>query len=165
MVGYKTVVRVFVVSAVLVIVCALSTSTQAYSFSITFDMRGSEGIAMDGLASGSVTKDGLTATFTGMVLALQSYTGFSRFDAESSIPTVVVLSVTRELGPVLALRTASGLKVGNPHIKGAKVTGLVEAEVKGPKIGLNIIRPIAVPHGQVVVRCAAECADLIRVAV
>ncbi len=45
---------------------------------------------------------GLTATFTGMVLALQSYTGFSRFDAESSIPTVVVLSVTRELGPVLA---------------------------------------------------------------
>lgn len=45
---------------------------------------------------------GLTAVFTGMVLALQSYTGFSRFSAESSIPTVVVLSVTRELGPVLA---------------------------------------------------------------
>ena len=45
---------------------------------------------------------GLTATFTGMVLALQSYTGFSRFQAESSIPTVVVLSITRELGPVLA---------------------------------------------------------------
>ncbi len=45
---------------------------------------------------------GLTAIFTGMVLALQSYTGFSRFSAESSIPTVVVLSVTRELGPVLA---------------------------------------------------------------
>jgi phospholipid/cholesterol/gamma-HCH transport system permease protein len=45
---------------------------------------------------------GLTATFTGMVLALQSYSGFSRFDAENSIPTVVVLSVTRELGPVLA---------------------------------------------------------------
>ena len=62
MVGYKTVVRVFVVSAVLVIVCALSTSTQAYSFPITFDMRGSEGSVVDGLASGSVTKDGLTAT-------------------------------------------------------------------------------------------------------
>lgn len=44
---------------------------------------------------------GLTAIFTGMVLALQSYTGFSRFSAESSIATVVVLSVTRELGPVL----------------------------------------------------------------
>lgn len=45
---------------------------------------------------------GLTALFSGMVLALQSYTGFSRFKAESAIATVVVLSMTRELGPVLA---------------------------------------------------------------
>jgi phospholipid/cholesterol/gamma-HCH transport system permease protein len=45
---------------------------------------------------------GLTAIFTGMVLALQSYTGFSRFSAESAVATVVVLSVTRELGPVIA---------------------------------------------------------------
>jgi phospholipid/cholesterol/gamma-HCH transport system permease protein len=45
---------------------------------------------------------GLTAIFTGMVLALQSYTGFSRFNAESSIAAVVVISITRELGPVLA---------------------------------------------------------------
>lgn len=45
---------------------------------------------------------GLTAIFTGMVLALQSYSGFSRFSAESSIAIVVVLSITRELGPVLA---------------------------------------------------------------
>ena len=50
---------------------------------------------------------GLTAIFTGMVLALQSYTGFSRFSAESAIPNVVVLSITRELAPVLA-----GLMVG-----------------------------------------------------
>ena len=45
---------------------------------------------------------GLTALFTGMVLALQSYTGFARFNAESAVATVVVLSVTRELAPVLA---------------------------------------------------------------
>lgn len=45
---------------------------------------------------------GLTAIFTGAVLALQSYSGFSRFNAESTIATVVVLSITRELGPVLA---------------------------------------------------------------
>lgn len=45
---------------------------------------------------------GLTALFTGMVLALQTYSGFSRFSAESSVATVVVLSMTRELGPVLA---------------------------------------------------------------
>ena len=45
---------------------------------------------------------GMTALFTGMVLALQSYTGFSRFNAEGAIAGVVVLSVTRELAPVLA---------------------------------------------------------------
>jgi phospholipid/cholesterol/gamma-HCH transport system permease protein len=45
---------------------------------------------------------GLTAIFTGMVLALQSYTGFSRFAAEGAVAAVVVLSMTRELGPVIA---------------------------------------------------------------
>ena len=45
---------------------------------------------------------GLTALFTGMVLALQSYTGFARFNAESAIANVVALSMVRELGPVLA---------------------------------------------------------------
>ena len=45
---------------------------------------------------------GLTAIFTGMVLVLQSYTGFSRFSAESAIPNIVVVSLTRELGPVRA---------------------------------------------------------------
>lgn len=51
---------------------------------------------------------GLTAFFTGMVLALQSYTGFSRFNAENAIASVVVLSITRELGPVLAGLMVSG---------------------------------------------------------
>jgi phospholipid/cholesterol/gamma-HCH transport system permease protein len=45
---------------------------------------------------------GLTAVFTGGVLALQSYTGFSRFSAQSALPTLVVLCITRELGPVIA---------------------------------------------------------------
>ena len=44
----------------------------------------------------------LTAVFTGMVLALQSATGLSRFNAESAVANLVVLSITRELGPVLA---------------------------------------------------------------
>ena len=38
---------------------------------------------------------GLTTLFSGMVLALQSYTGFARFSAEDTVATVVVLSVTR----------------------------------------------------------------------
>ncbi len=44
----------------------------------------------------------MTALFTGAVLALQSYTGFSRMHAESAISSIVVISITRELGPVLA---------------------------------------------------------------
>ncbi len=51
---------------------------------------------------------GLTAIFTGMVLALQSYTGFARFSAESAVPNVVVVSMTRELGPVLAALMVAG---------------------------------------------------------
>jgi phospholipid/cholesterol/gamma-HCH transport system permease protein len=43
----------------------------------------------------------ITAVFTGMVLAHQSYTGFQRFNAEVLVGTVVALSMTRELGPVL----------------------------------------------------------------
>ena len=51
---------------------------------------------------------GLTAIFTGMVLALQSYTGFARFEAGSAVATIVVVSLTRELGPVLAGLMVSG---------------------------------------------------------
>lgn len=45
---------------------------------------------------------GLTAIFTGAVLALQIYIGGSRFNAESFVAQVVVISMVRELGPVLA---------------------------------------------------------------
>tara|TARA_B100001123_G_scaffold437918_1_gene571620 strand:+ start:2311 stop:3057 length:747 start_codon:yes stop_codon:yes gene_type:complete len=45
---------------------------------------------------------GLTALFTGMVLALQIYSGSSRFNAEGAVATIVVIGITRELGPVLA---------------------------------------------------------------
>lgn len=43
----------------------------------------------------------IMALFTGMVLAIQTYTGFKRFNAENFMGTVVALSITRELGPVL----------------------------------------------------------------
>lgn len=53
---------------------------------------------------------GLTAIFTGAVLALQSYTGFARsgIGAESAIGSIVVISLTRELGPVLTALTVAG---------------------------------------------------------
>lgn len=50
----------------------------------------------------------LTALFAGMVIALQSYTGFARFSAQSQIATIVALSVTRELGPVMAALMMAG---------------------------------------------------------
>ncbi|HEX4079760.1 MAG TPA: ABC transporter permease [Rhizomicrobium sp.] len=45
---------------------------------------------------------GLTAFFTGGALALQIYVGGNRFGAEAVVPNIVVLGITRELGPVIA---------------------------------------------------------------
>src|SRR3974390_2310656 len=42
---------------------------------------------------------GLTAFFTGGALALQIYVGSNRFGAESFVPNIVVLGITRELCP------------------------------------------------------------------
>ncbi|MGH6989600.1 MAG: MlaE family ABC transporter permease, partial [Stellaceae bacterium] len=44
---------------------------------------------------------GLTALFTGMVLALQTHTGFT-IGAETAVATIVIVAITRELGPVIA---------------------------------------------------------------
>ena len=72
---------------------------------------------------------GLTTLFSGMVLALQSYTGFARFSAEDTVATVVVLSVTRELGPVLAGLMVAG-RIGASmaaEIGTMRVTDQIEA--------------------------------------
>jgi phospholipid/cholesterol/gamma-HCH transport system permease protein len=45
---------------------------------------------------------GLTAFFTGGVLALQIYIGSDRYGAEAFVPQIVALGITRELGPVIA---------------------------------------------------------------
>ncbi|MDR1476750.1 MAG: ABC transporter permease [Rickettsiales bacterium] len=44
----------------------------------------------------------LTALFAGMVLAVQSYSGFAQFSAEGAVANVVVIAIIRELGPVFA---------------------------------------------------------------
>ena len=51
---------------------------------------------------------GLTTLFAGMVIALQTYSGFSGFKAESVIASVVLISVTRELAPVLSALMVAG---------------------------------------------------------
>lgn len=51
---------------------------------------------------------GLTAFFTGGALALQIYIGGDRFGAENFVPRIVILGITRELGPVIAALMVAG---------------------------------------------------------
>lgn len=69
----------------------------------------------------------LTALFSGSVLALQSYVGFSRMSNIDSIPLIVVLSITRELGPVL-----TGLMVAG------RVSSTIASEVGAMKVSEQI---------------------------
>src|SRR5208337_5423214 len=88
---------------------------------------------------------GLTTLFTGMVLALQSYTGFARFNAESAVATVVVLSVTRELGPVIAGLMVAG-RVGAAmaaEIGTMRVTDQIDAL---STLSTNPFKYLAVPR-------------------
>lgn len=50
----------------------------------------------------------LTCFFTGAVLALQIYTGGSRFNAEQIVPSIVLIAILRELGPVLGALMVAG---------------------------------------------------------
>jgi phospholipid/cholesterol/gamma-HCH transport system permease protein len=67
---------------------------------------------MEEVGFNSIPVIAITGAFTGMVLALQSYTGFKRVNAEAFVATVVSLSMTRELGPVLTGLLVSG-RVGS----------------------------------------------------
>ena len=66
---------------------------------------------------------GLTAFFTGGVLALQIYLGGNRYGAEAIVPQIVVLGITRELGPVIAglmvagrVAAAIAAEIGTMHV-------------------------------------------------
>lgn len=58
-------------------------------------------VQMSRIGLDSLTIIVLTGSFTGMVLALQTYVGFQRVGGEQLIGAVVALSMIRELGPVL----------------------------------------------------------------
>lgn len=88
---------------------------------------------------------GLTALFSGMVLALQSYTGFSRFNAEGAVASVVVLSITRELAPVLAGLMVAG-RIGasiSAEIGTMRVTEQIDALTT---LSVNPIKYLVVPR-------------------
>lgn len=88
---------------------------------------------------------GMTALFAGMVLALQSYTGFSRFNAEGAVASVVALSITRELAPVLAGLMVAG-RIGASiaaEIGTMRVTEQIDALTT---LSVNPIRYLVVPR-------------------
>ncbi|MAJ92324.1 MAG: ABC transporter permease [Rhodospirillaceae bacterium] len=108
---------------------------------------------------------GLTAVFTGMVLALQSYTGFARFNAESAVATVVVLSITRELAPVLAGLMVAG-RIGAAmaaEIGTMRVTEQIDAL---STLSTNPYKYLVAPRllaGFVMLPCCVLVADIIGV--
>jgi phospholipid/cholesterol/gamma-HCH transport system permease protein len=87
----------------------------------------------------------LTGASTGAVLALQTYYGFSKFNAESMVGAVVTLSMTRELGPVLTAlmvtaRAGSGMAT---ELGTMRVTEQIDAlEV----MAANPIKHLVVPR-------------------
>lgn len=108
---------------------------------------------------------GMTAIFTGMVLALQSYTGFTRFNAESAIAGVVALSVTRELAPVLAGLMVAG-RIGASiaaEIGTMRVTEQIDALTT---LSVNPYKYLIVPRiiaGTLMLPCLVLIADIIGV--
>lgn len=108
---------------------------------------------------------GLTAIFSGMVLALQTYTGFSRFSADSSVASIVVISMARELGPVLAGLMVAG-RVGASmaaEIGTMRVTEQIDAL---QTLSANPFRYLVVPRvltGLIVLPILVFIADIIGV--
>jgi phospholipid/cholesterol/gamma-HCH transport system permease protein len=110
---------------------------------------------------------GLTAIFTGMVLALQSYIGFSRnFSSESAVAQIVVLSITRELGPVIAALMVAG-RVGAAiaaEIGTMRVTDQIDALTT---LSTNPMKYLVVPRvlaGLIAMPILVLIADIIGVA-
>ena len=88
---------------------------------------------------------GLTAFFTGGVLALQIYVGGSRFNAENIVASIVALGITRELGPVIAgLMLAGRVSASiSAEIATMRVTEQIDALVT---LSTNPMKYLVVPR-------------------
>lgn len=107
----------------------------------------------------------VTAVFTGMVFALQTYTGFKRFGAEPLVGTVVALSMTRELGPVLTGLIVAG-RAGAAmaaELGTMRVTEQIDAL---ETLATNPVKYLVVPRflsGLLMLPALSVCADLIGI--
>ncbi len=108
---------------------------------------------------------GLTALFTGMVLALQSNTGFSRVNAQGAIALIVAVAVTRELGPVIASLMVAG-RIGAAmaaEIGTMRVTDQIDALTT---LATNPFKYLVVPRlvaGTIAVPMLVLVADIIGI--
>lgn len=87
----------------------------------------------------------LTTLFTGAVLALQTVQGFQRFHAESLVGSVVALSLTRELSPVLTALMVTG-RVGSSmaaELGSMRVTEQIDALTS---LGTEPVQYLMVPR-------------------
>ena len=96
LIGKKTLALISEMGTVIIFFCQTLRGTFSKPFYLGNLLKQMEQIGVN-----SVPVVLTTALSTGMVLALQSYTGFKRFGAQSLVGAVVSLSMTRELGPVL----------------------------------------------------------------
>ncbi len=88
---------------------------------------------------------GLTAMFTGGALALQIYSGGSRFNAEAVVPQIVAIGIVRELGPVLTGLMVAGRVSASiaAELGTMKVTEQIDALVT---LSMNPLKYLAVPR-------------------
>ena len=87
----------------------------------------------------------LTGTFIGMVLAVQSYSQFRMLNLETRLGAIINISLTRELGPVLAATMLAG-RVGSAmaaELGTMRVTEQIDALTS---MGANPIRHLVVPR-------------------
>ena len=100
---------------------------------------------MDALGVQSIAITNLTALFTGMVLALQTAYALSQFGGKLFVGRVVVLSVCRELGPVLtALMVAARCGAGiTAELGSMAVTEQVDAL---RALGASPVRKLVLPR-------------------
>ena len=100
---------------------------------------------MDALGVQSISITSLTALFTGMVLALQTAYALSQFGGKLFVGRIVVLSVTRELGPVLtALMVAARCGAGiTAELGSMAVTEQVDAL---RALGASPVRKLVLPR-------------------
>jgi len=107
----------------------------------------------------------ITAIFTGAVLALQTFSGFKRFGAEGLVGTVVALSMTRELGPVLASIMVAG-RVGSAmaaELGTMRVTEQIDALIT---LATDPVRYLVVPRflaGMIMLPFLVVFADLVGI--